>query len=139
MTANFPTPLNDPSASSGVSIFDINSPETARKFLYGFLPVLGVLLVGQGTLSDVEATQWIGLALAVLSPAVAAIKTRNGFRTWVYPVIAGAGAIVVGYGIVDGETWALWFTLVPAVLGNVAAGNTHDAPAATATEPPLAA
>lgn len=110
-----------------MTIFDIHSPETLRRFVYGFLPALGAVLVGAGIVTDVQATQWVGLALALISPALAAIKTTSGFRTWLYPVIAAAGAIVTGYGIVGTDTWALWASLVPVVLGGVAAGNTYDA------------
>lgn len=108
-----------------MTIFDINSPETLRRFLYGFIPGLGAILVGAGIVTDTQATQWIGLALALLSPALAAVKTASGFRTWLYPVVAAVGAVVTGYGIVAGDTWQLWTSLIPLVLGGVAAGNTH--------------
>lgn len=109
-----------------MSIFDIKSPETLRKFVYGFLPVLGAVLVGAGYITSTNAAQWIGIALAVLSPALASVKTQSGFRTYFYPIVTAVGAALVAWGIVDDTTWQLWFMLVPAVLGNVAAGNVHD-------------
>lgn len=112
-----------------MTIFDIHDAETLRRFAYSFIPGLGAVLVGAGIVTDTVAAQWIGLILALLSPTLASIKTTNGFRTWLYPVIAAAGAVATGYGIVDGADWQLWTSLIPLVLGGVAAGNTREAAA----------
>ena len=90
---------------------------------------MAAVLVGAGIVTDTVAAQWIVLVLALLSPALAAIKTTDGFREWLYPLVAAAGAVATGYGIVDGADWQLWTSLIPLVLGSVAAGNTHDSPA----------
>ena len=109
-----------------MTIFDIHSPETLRRFLYGFIPGVGAVLVGTGIVTGNTAPQWIGLVLALLSPAVAAIKTASGFRTYAYPVIAAVGALFTAYGIVEGDTWQLWTSLIPLALGGVATANTYD-------------
>lgn len=109
-----------------MTIFEVHSPETLRRFVYGLVPGIGAVLVGAGIVTDTAAAQWIGLILALLSPALAAIKTTDGFRTWLYPVVAAVGAVATGYGIVEGADWQLWTSLVPLVLGSVAAGNTRD-------------
>ena len=109
-----------------MSVFDINSAESLRRFLYGFVPTLGTVLVGAGILTETAATQWVGLVLAILSPAVATIKTQDGFRMWLYPVVTAAGAIFCAWGIVSDANWQLGVVLVTALLGGVAAGNTHD-------------
>lgn len=38
-------------------------------------------------------------------------------RKWLYKVLLAAVAVAVGYGLITGETAALWGTLIAALIG----------------------
>jgi len=65
------------------SIFSVRSLEQFRAFLYVVTPLVIAATVGTNT--DV----WIGLATAVLAPALATANSVDGFRRWFRPHSSG--------------------------------------------------
>ncbi|WP_182349338.1 hypothetical protein [Tomitella gaofuii] len=94
----------------------------ARAFLQTAAPVVMTLLVTNGVLTDSEASLWVGLVLAVASPALARWNTIDGFRKWLYPVIGAANAVIIGYGIADAATVGMWLPVVTLILGGTVSG-----------------
>lgn len=45
-------------------------------------------------------------------------------RAWIYRVLIAVGALLVGFGLVSGDDWALILGVVIAVLNIMPAGNT---------------
>jgi hypothetical protein len=103
-----------------------------RAALYTAVPVLLAGLVSGDVLTQDHANLWAALAIAVLSPAIAAKITADTFRTWFFGVLAGVQGVLVGvFGIaLDGQV-ALWISVATSVVSSaLAAANVH-------TEPPL--
>lgn len=45
-------------------------------------------------------------------------------RAWIYRVLIAVGALLVGFGLISGDDWALILGVVVAVLNIMPAGNT---------------
>ena len=45
-------------------------------------------------------------------------------RAWIYRVLIAVGALLVGFGLLSGDDWALILGVVIAVLNIMPAGNT---------------
>lgn len=45
-------------------------------------------------------------------------------RAWIYRVLIAVGALLVGFGLISGDDWALILGVVIAVLNIMPAGNT---------------
>jgi len=103
-----------------VSIFDVirlRNFDTLRSFLYVLVPVVLVALnVGHADL-------WVGLALAVLAPALAAVNTENGFRTWFYSVLAAGQAVVLGLDVLTQAQVSVWIPVIGAIVGGAVSAS----------------
>jgi hypothetical protein len=83
-----------------------------RAMLYVAFPSALLTLVDQHKLTQDAANLWIGLGLAVASPALATVFAPNGWRTYVFGVVAAVQAALVGFG------HNAWFAVGAAVLGS---------------------
>jgi hypothetical protein len=45
-------------------------------------------------------------------------------RGWIYRVLIAVGLLLVGYGVITADQWALWAGVLVAVLNVMPAGNT---------------
>lgn len=105
---------------SDTSVFSVRSWDQARAFAYVIVPVLVVAL------GVAHADLWVGLALAVLAPALASVKSVDGFRTWFYRVLAAAQAVLLGLDVFTEAQISLWIPVIGAVIGGgVAASNVY--------------
>lgn len=97
----------------------------ARAYLYTLAPLVIGYLVSVGVLDNDKAALWGGLVAAVLAPALAAVNSTDGFRTWFYGVLAAGQAVVVGvYGMGTDASWSPIVATITAILGaGVAAAN----------------
>lgn len=100
---------------SDTSIFSVRSWEQLRAFLYVLVPV--VLLALQVS----HAELWSGLVLAVLAPALSAVNTVSGFRTWFYSVLAAGQAVLLGLNVFTEAQISPWISVVGAVVGGAVA------------------
>mgnify|MGYP000582470053 FL=1 len=97
--------------TTDTSIFTVRSWEQLRAFLYVLVPVV------IGALGVAHSEVWIGLALAVLAPTLSAIKTVNGFRTWLYAVIAAIQAVLLVLDLATSVQISLWVPIIVAIIG----------------------
>lgn len=105
---------------SDISLFSVRTWPQLRAFLYVLVPVVLVAL-GVG-----HADLWIGLALAVLAPALASVNTVDGFRVWFYRVLAAGQVVLLGLNVFTDAQITPWLSVVAAVVGGgVAAANVH--------------
>ncbi|OBY33437.1 hypothetical protein [Mycolicibacter kumamotonensis] len=95
-----------------IRLRDLNS---LRAFLYTLTPVV-LLALGVS-----NSQLWIGAALAVLSPSLAAINSVNGFRTWFYGVLAAVQALLVGLHVFTDAQLSPWIAVITAVVGGAVA------------------
>jgi hypothetical protein len=101
-----------------MSIFDVRDWATARAFAYVLVPVVLTALVSSHT------DLWVGLALAVLAPALASVNTVDGFRTWFYRVLAAGQAVLLGFNVFTDAQLSPWIAVIGAVVGGgVAVSN----------------
>lgn len=119
---------------SPISLLDIRSLADLRAFLSTALPGLAAVLVGAGALTADVATLWTAFALVVVHATVSTFNTANGFRKFLYPFLAAGSALLIRYGFTTDQTWALWSSIVPILIGGgVAAANTPTTPATDTT------
>lgn len=105
---------------SDTSIFSVRSWDQARAFGYVLVPVL-LLALGVS-----HADLWTGLAVAVLAPALASVKSVDGFRTWFYRVLAAGQAVLLGLDVFTDAQISVWIPVIGAVVGGaVSAANVH--------------
>jgi len=98
-----------------------------RATLQVAVPVLLGGLASGHVLTQDHANLWTALAIAVLSPAIAAKLTADTFRTWFFSVVAAAQAVIVGvFGIALNGQVALWISVATSVVSSaIAAANVH--------------
>lgn len=106
---------------SDTSVFSVKSWAQLRALLYVVAPLVIAATV------TTHATEWIGLVTAVLAPALAAVNSVDGFRTWFYGVLAAGQAVLIGLNLVTDQQVAPWLSIIGAVLGGgVAAANVYS-------------
>lgn len=116
-------------------LFNIKSPGDVRAALYALLPIIATLLVSYGVFTEEKASLWIGLATAILGPAIQAVQARtvSSFRSAFYAVLGAAQAVALGYGVIQDGQVETWLPLITALVGTVAAApavaNTDTTPA----------
>lgn len=101
---------------------------TGRSMLYVTASAVLTSLVAQDKLSSNVAAVWTALAAAVLSPALASIFAPDGWRTWLFRVLAPAQGLLVYFG----SSNSVWVVLAAAVVSSwlstgFAAANVHNA------------
>lgn len=99
-----------------MSIFDVlklRNWDSLRAFLYVLAPVV-LIAFGADNL-------WLELAAAVLAPALMAVNSVEGFRTWFYSVLAAGQAVVIGLGLLDVAQVTPWVNVIAAVVGGTVA------------------
>lgn len=108
-----------------MTIFGVRTWADVRALLYVLTPLLVAVLVQQGVVEGAKGALWGALGVAVLSPALAAVNTVDGFRRWFYPALAATSGLLLGYGIVTASTWSPVVAIFTALVGaGVAAANT---------------
>lgn len=108
-----------------MSVFGIRTWADVRALLYVLTPLVVAWLVGLGAFNQEQGALWAALGVAVLSPALAAVNTVDGFRKWFYGGLSAANALLVGYGIVTQSQLTPVVAIVTALVGaGVAAANT---------------
>jgi hypothetical protein len=105
-----------------MSLFDIKSAGDVRSLLYTATTPVVAYLVYLGVVDGQQAALWVALAAAVLSPALAAVNTVNGFRKWFYPVVAATSGVLVLYGIVAESAVTPVVAILTALVGSAVAG-----------------
>ena len=105
-----------------MNLINIRTWADARAFITTAAPVLMTFLVAQGALSHEQASLWVALVLAVFSSALATWNTAEKFRSWFYPVLGAANAIIIGYGIATEEVIGMWMPIVVLIIGGTSAG-----------------
>lgn len=105
------------------SVFSVKSWPQLRAFLYVVAPLVIAATVPTHTV------EWVGLAVAVLAPALAAVNSVDGFRTWFYGVLTAGQTVLLGFNVLTDQQVTPWLSVVTAVVGGgVAAANVHAAP-----------
>lgn len=105
-----------------MSLFDIHTWADVRSLLYTATTPVVAWLVYLGVVDGNAGALWLALAAAVLSPALAAVNTVNGFRKWFYPVVAAASGVLVGLGIFTDNQVTPVIAIITALVGSAVAG-----------------
>lgn len=87
--------------AGGDPVFRLASPADWRALLYALTPVVFAALVNAGTIDHNRASLFAALALAILSPVVAAtsVPAADRWRAWMHGVLGAVAAIVVGLNL----------------------------------------
>ena len=96
-------------------IFGVRTGEQLRAFLYVLVPV--VILA----LNVAHAAAWIGLALAILSPALAAYKSTEGKRTILYGLLTAGAVVLLALDVITQLQIDVWWPVITTALGGVVA------------------
>lgn len=107
------------------SLLNVRTWGDARALVHVGAPVIAAAAVASGWVDTNLATIIVGLVLAVLSPAIATVNTVNGFRSWFYPVLGAASALLIALGYFTDLQYATWLPVITLLVGSaVAAANT---------------
>jgi len=124
-----------------MSLLDIHTWSDGRAMIHVAAPVAAGAVVAMGWADDGVVQLVVAIVLAVTSPLLALANTRNGFRQFVYPVIAAVAALLIGLGYFTHESYEAWLPIVVLAIGPaVAAANTPTSastPVNALQEPPV--
>lgn len=108
-----------------------------RATIYTAAPAVLTALVGWGKLSQDNAVLVGALVTAFIGPALAAVNSLSGLRTWFFGVLATLQPLLVGLGVATDQDITPIIAIVTAVVGaGVASANVHkDNPPPASTAP----
>lgn len=99
---------------------------TVRAVIYAAVPAVLGALVTAGKLTQDHAALWTAVGVAFFGPALAAIFAPNGWRTWLFTLIAPVQALLVGLGGANNVVVAVIVAVLTSVVSSgVAASNVH--------------
>jgi len=105
--------MTTPTTNEG--IFGVTTFEQLRAFLYVLVPPVIVAL------NVANAAEWIGFVLAILAPALSAVMTRNGARTWLYGLLSAAAALGLGLDVLTTVQLDAWLPVITTIIGGAVA------------------
>ncbi|OBJ05241.1 hypothetical protein [Mycobacterium sp. 1465703.0] len=117
----------------------LTSPKanTVRAVIYAAVPAVLGALVSTGKLTQDHAALWSAVGVAFFGPALAAIFAPNGWRTWLFGLIAPVQALLVGLGGANNVVVAVIVAVLTSVVSSgVAASNVHRITPAAKHAPP---
>lgn len=105
-----------------MNLFNIRTWADVRSLAYTVTTPLIGYLVYLGVVDGSQAALWGALAAAILSPALATVNTVSGFRSWFYPVMGAASAVLVALGIFTDNQITPVVAIITALIGAAVAG-----------------
>ena len=103
-------------------------PPSRRRLVHGLMPALVSILVLFGLAENV-VTLWAAVVAALLGAGVAFVNAENGWRRWLYGLIAPVQAVLAYYGVFEPNTVAAFAAVAATALGfGVAAAYTPAGP-----------
>ena len=108
-----------------MSLLDIRTPADVRALIHVAAPVAAGAVVAMGWADDGIVQLVVAIILAVTSPLLAMVNTKNGFRQFFYPVLAAVAGLLIGLGYFTHESYDAWLPIITLAIGPaVAAANT---------------
>lgn len=99
---------------------------TLRAVIYAAVPAVLGALVTAGKLSQDHAALWSAVGVAFFGPALAAVFAPNGWRTWLFGLVAPVQALLVGLGGANNVVAAVVAAVLTSIVSSgVAASNVH--------------
>lgn len=99
---------------------------TVRAVIYAAVPAVLGALVTAGKLSQDHAALWSAVGVAFFGPALAAVFAPNGWRTWLFGLVAPVQALLVGLGGANNVVAAVVAAVLTSIVSSgVAASNVH--------------
>ena len=106
--------------SEGMTVLDrIRSviPEGAREAYYRVTAAVVTGLMAFGLLDNQEAALWTQLGLTTVTSLFAMLYSTQAWRTALYALVGPLGAVLMAYGLVADERWALITAAVGQLFG----------------------
>lgn len=101
---------------------DVLPPEH-RETLYRVVAGVLTFLTGYGILDESEAALWAQLAVGTITVLFALLYSTTTLRMALYALIGPVGAVLMAYGIVTDQMWAVIVAAVGQVFGVATAGS----------------
>lgn len=99
---------------------------TVRAVIYAAVPAVLGALVTAGKLSQDHAALWSAVGVAFFGPALATVFAPNGWRTWLFGLVAPVQALLVGLGGANNVVAAVVAAVLTSIVSSgVAASNVH--------------
>ncbi|URM86113.1 membrane protein [Gordonia phage BiggityBass] len=116
-------------------------PEGAREAWYRFVAGATAFLLAFGVLDNQEAALWTQLGLTAVTSLFAMLYSTQAWRTALYALVGPVGSVLMAYGLVADERWALITAAVGQLFGiaTMAAKTVQVPTAPGSSTPPLAA
>lgn len=112
-------------------------PKSAEGYGYSVVSGIVMFLMALGVVNNEEAALWTQLAIALVTCLFALIYSPSTWRASLYLIVGPLGAVLMGYGLVAGEKWAIIVAASGQVLGITTAAVASGRPM-PATTPKLA-
>ncbi|UYL88126.1 holin [Gordonia phage Evaa] len=98
-------------------------PEKRREEFYRVVAGVTTFLLAFGVLDNQEAALWTQLGLATVTCLFALLYSTSAWRSAIYALAGPAGAVLMAYGLVGDQTWALVVAAVAQLFGITTAAS----------------
>ena len=92
-------------------------PESAQGYGYSLVSGAVMFLMALGVVTNEEAALWTQLAIALVTCLFALIYSPSTWRASLYLIVGPLGAVLMGYGLIADEKWAVIVAALGQVLG----------------------
>ncbi|QNL30141.1 hypothetical protein SEA_MARIOKART_14 [Gordonia phage Mariokart] len=106
--------------TEGMTVLDrIRSavPEGARETFYRVVAGATTFLLAFGVLDDQEAALWTQLGLTAVTSLFAMLYSTQAWRTALYALVGPLGSVLMAYGLVADEKWAIITAAIGQLFG----------------------
>lgn len=104
-----------------------------REALYRYIAAAQTFLIGYGILDTNKSALWAQLAVATVTSLFSMLYATTSLRVALYGVFIPSGAVLMGYGLISGEKWAVLVSVVGQIFGvTTAAAKTIQPPTVSA-------
>lgn len=108
-------------------------PESAQGYGYSLASGAVMFLLALGVVNNEEAALWTQLAIALVTCMFALIYSPSTWRASLYLIVGPLGAVLMGYGLIADEKWAIIVAASGQVLGITTAAVASGRPMPTTT------
>jgi hypothetical protein len=111
------------------NLFGVRTWGDLRALIHYATPLVLTVLMGLNLATGNQAAAVVALIVAITSPALAALNTTSGFRTWLYGLLVPLQVFLVSFGVVSDSFATPLFAIIAAVFGSgIAVVNTNTSP-----------
>lgn len=106
-------------------------PKSMKDQAYSYLSAAIMFLMAFGVVDDQQAALWTQLGIALVTFTFTLLYATSTWTMSLYAVVGPLGAVLMAYGLISDEKWAIVTAAVGQALGITTAARTQSAPEGT--------